>query len=60
MMVQSTVKMNNLSLLHKCNSDMAALSFAFDGPNYSRYLVWLVIFLSNIYETTQVQKSCSR
>ena len=27
---------------------MANLFFTFDGPNYSRYLVWLEVFLSNI------------
>ena len=51
MMLQYSVKTNNLSLFHKCNSDMADLFFAYHGPNYSRYLVWLDIFLSNIDET---------
>ena len=43
-----SVKINNLKLFHKCNGEMANLFFAFDGPNYSRYLVWLEVFLSNI------------
>ena len=43
-----SVKSNNLKLFHKCNGEMANLFFAFDGPNYSRYLVWLEVFLSNI------------
>ena len=45
------MKTNNLALFHKCNSEMANLFFAFDGPNYSCYLVWLNLFLTNI-ETT--------
>jgi hypothetical protein len=36
LMLQYAVKTNNLALFHKCNSDMADLFFAFDGPNYSR------------------------
>ena len=43
-----SVKSNNLKLFHKCNGEMANLFFAFDGPNYSRYLVWLEVFPSNI------------
>ena len=42
-----SVKVNNLKL-NKCNGEMANLFFTFDGPNYSRYLVWLEVFLSNI------------
>ena len=30
---------------------MADLFFAFDGPNYSRYLLWLDVFLTNIDTT---------
>ncbi|KAK0148593.1 hypothetical protein N1851_011078 [Merluccius polli] len=47
-MLQYSVKTNNLALFHKCNGDMADLFFAYDGPNYSRYLVWLEVFLTNI------------
>ena len=36
LMLQYSVKTNNLALFHKCNGDMADLFFAFDGPNYSR------------------------
>jgi hypothetical protein len=36
LMLQYSVKSNNLSLFHKCNGDMADLFFAYDGPNYSR------------------------
>ena len=50
-MLQYSVKTYNLSLFHKCNSDMANLLVAFDGPNYSRCLVWVDIFLTNIDET---------
>lgn len=39
-MLQYSVKTNNFSLFHKCNGEMAALFFAFDGPNYSRYYFW--------------------
>ena len=49
-MLQYSVKTNNPSLFHKCNSDMTDLVFDFDGPNYSRSLVWLDVFLSNIDE----------
>lgn len=38
LMLQYAVKTNNLGLFHKCNGDMADLFFAYDGPNYSRYL----------------------
>ena len=37
LMLQYSVKTNNLALFHKCNGDMADLFFAYDGPNYSRY-----------------------
>ena len=37
--------------------------FAFDSPNYSRYLVWLGIFLTNIDDTNpgakELQKNIS-
>jgi len=36
LMLQYSVKTNNLALFHKCNGDMADLFFAYDGPNYSR------------------------
>jgi len=48
LMLIYSVKTNNLKLFHKCNGEMANLFFAFDGPNYSRYLVWLEAFLTNI------------
>ncbi|CAH1773854.1 unnamed protein product [Owenia fusiformis] len=51
LMLQYAVKTNNLALFHKCNGEMADLFFAFDGPNYSRYLVWLDVFLTNIDRT---------
>ena len=35
-MLLHSVKTNNLQLFHKCNGDMAALFFAYDGCNYSR------------------------
>ena len=50
-MLQYAVKTNNLDLFHNCNSKMADLFFAYDGPNYSRYLVWLDVFLTNIDNT---------
>ena len=34
-----SVKTNNLPLFHKCNGDMADLFFAYDGQNYSRFLL---------------------
>lgn len=37
-MLLYSVKTNDLKLLHKCNGDMAALFFAFDGHNYSRFV----------------------
>ncbi|XP_049455367.1 uncharacterized protein LOC125902797 isoform X2 [Epinephelus fuscoguttatus] len=48
LMLIYSVKTNNLKLFHKCNGDMANLFFAFDGQNYSRYLVWLEVFLTNL------------
>ena len=36
LMLQYSVKTNNLALFHKCNGDMADLFFAYDRPNYSR------------------------
>lgn len=36
LMLQFSVKTNNLALFHKCNGDMANLFFAYDGPNYAR------------------------
>lgn len=35
-MLLHSVKTNNIQLFHKCNGEMAALFFAFDGQNYSR------------------------
>ncbi|KAL7407118.1 hypothetical protein ABVT39_003386 [Epinephelus coioides] len=48
LMLIYSVKTNNLKLFHKCNGEMANLFFAFDGPNYSRYLVWLEVFHTNL------------
>lgn len=36
LMLQYSVKMNNLALFHKCDGDVADLFFAYDGPDYSR------------------------
>ena len=33
LMLQVSVRTNNLGLFHKCNGDMANLFFAYDGPN---------------------------
>jgi len=33
-----SIKTNNLTLFHKCNSEMAPLFFAYDAPNYSRFV----------------------
>ena len=38
LMLQFSVRTNNLTLFHKCNGDMANLFFVYDGPNHSRYL----------------------
>ena len=40
-MLLFAVKTNNRKLYHVCNSKMTNLFFAFDGPNYSRYVVFL-------------------
>ena len=34
-----SITTNNLPLFHMCNGDMADLVFAYDGQNYSRYLL---------------------
>lgn len=36
LMLQYSVKTNNLALFHKCNGYMADLFFAYSGPNCSR------------------------
>ena len=36
LMLQYSVKTNNLIPFHKCNGAMADLFFAYDGPDYSR------------------------
>ena len=41
LMLQFAVKTNNYELFHKCNGQMAELFFAYDGPNYSRYIISL-------------------
>ena len=38
LMLLYAMKSNNFDLFHKCNGDMADLFFAYDGPNYSRYI----------------------
>ena len=38
LMLLYAMKSNNFDLFHKCNRDMADLFFAYDGPNYSRYI----------------------
>ena len=35
-MLLYSVKVNDLKLFHKCNSDMANLFFAYGGQNYAR------------------------
>ncbi|KAK1875363.1 Protein FAM149B1, partial [Dissostichus eleginoides] len=42
---------NNIQLFHKCNGEMANIFFAFDGHNYSRYLTWLEVYLTNLENT---------
>lgn len=37
-MPQFSVKTNNLALFHKCNGKMSNLFFAYDRPNYARYV----------------------
>ena len=59
-MLQCSVKMSNLSLFHKCNSDMGNLYFDLDGSNYSIYLLLLDIFLTNIDNTHQGAKELLR
>ena len=46
LLLQYSVKTNNLTLFHKCNGEMANLFFAYDGPNYSRYQ--LLHFFSSV------------
>uniref|UniRef100_UPI00358FFE05 uncharacterized protein n=3 Tax=Myxine glutinosa TaxID=7769 RepID=UPI00358FFE05 len=50
-MLLHSVKTNNLQLFHKCNGEMADIFFAFDGHNYSRYLTWLEVHLTNLEST---------
>ena len=38
LMLLLAMKTNNFDLFHKCNGDIADLFFAYDGPNYSRYI----------------------
>ena len=38
LMLLYAVKTKNFDLFSKCNEDMANLFFAYDGPNYSRYI----------------------
>lgn len=38
-MMLHAVKTNNVQLFHKCNAEMATLFFAYDGQNYSRYVI---------------------
>ena len=42
------IKHNDRPLYHKCNAEMANLFFAFDGHNYSRYLAWFDLYLTNL------------
>ena len=48
LMLIYAVKINDRKLFHKCNSEMSVLFFAYDGHNYSRYLTWFDVFLTNI------------
>ncbi|KAF3836203.1 hypothetical protein F7725_028761, partial [Dissostichus mawsoni] len=50
-MLLHSVKTNNIQLFHKCNGEMANIFFAFDGHNYSRYLTWLEVYLTNLENT---------
>ena len=47
-MLLYAVKTNNLPLFHKSMADMADLFFSFGGHNYSRFLTWFDLFLTNI------------
>ena len=47
LLLQYSVKTNNLTLFHKCNGEMANLFFAYDGPNYSRYQLLHSFFFSS-------------
>ena len=38
-MLLYSVKTNNFEMFHRCNGKVASLFFAFDGHNYSRYVV---------------------
>lgn len=40
LMMLYAVKKNSMQLFHKCSSEMATLFFAFDGPNYARYVYY--------------------
>lgn len=39
-MLLHSVKTNNIQLFHKCNGEMANIFFAFDGHNYSRFVLF--------------------
>ena len=41
LMIQFAVKTNNYELFNKCNGQMAELFFAYEGPNYSKYIISL-------------------
>ena len=45
-MLNYAVKTHNRKLFHFCNEEMAALSFACDGHNYSRYFTWFEAFVT--------------
>ena len=38
LLFQYSVKTNNFQLFYKCNGGMAELFFAYDGPNYSKWV----------------------
>ena len=48
LMLIYAVKTHNRKLFHYCNGEMAALFFAYDGHNYSRYLTWFEAFITNL------------
>jgi len=50
-MLLYAVKVSDLQLFHKCMGDMADLFFSFGEINYSRYLTWFDLFLTNIEST---------
>ena len=42
------IKKNKFPLYNKCAADMAPIFYSFGGQNYSRFLTWFDMFLTNI------------